>query len=94
LLVGIVGGGVGEADGKDVPGEGLAELEIESGLMGIEAGRKEAVADDELMRADAGIVSDQEAGIVALDLEGVEEVFGECVEALILIGGEDELAGG
>jgi hypothetical protein len=29
-----------------------------------------------------------------LDLEGVEEVFGEGGEALVLIGGEDELAGG
>jgi hypothetical protein len=36
----------------------------------------------------------EEAGAVALDLEGVEEIFAEGVKALVLIGGEDELIGG
>lgn len=94
LFLGIVGGGVGEGDGDGVPGEGLAELEIEGGLLRVEAGGKEAIADDELMGADSGVVRIEEAGAVALDLEGVEEILGEGVKALVLIGGEDELIGG
>jgi hypothetical protein len=94
LFLRIVTGFVRKVEGKDVPREGLSELEVDCGLLRVQAGRKKAVAHDELVRVDAWIAAIQQARALALDGESIEQILAEGVETLVLIGREDELRGG
>jgi len=94
LLLGIIAGVIREADGKDVPGVGLSEFEVDRRLLRVQAGRKKSVAHHKLVRVNSGVAPIQQAGAFALDGESVEQIFAEGVETLVLIRCEDKLRRG